>query len=84
LFRQNLRVDEGLEVRDRRRFRKGLEELIRVLEFQVVRKGEKVPALVEKGPDIGPVAPSNVVQNLLVELIGNGSRFEKEGEILVE
>jgi hypothetical protein len=48
LFRQDLCIDEGLEVRDGGGFRKGLEELIRVLEFQVVREGEKVPALVEK------------------------------------
>jgi hypothetical protein len=84
LFRQNLRIDEGLEVRDGGGFRKGLEELIRVLEFQVIREGEKVPALVEKGPEIGPVAPANVVQDLLVELVGDGPGFEKEGEILVE
>jgi hypothetical protein len=72
LFRQNLRIDEGLEVRDSRRFRKGLEELVRILEFQVVREGEEVPALVEKGPEIGPITPANVVQDLLVELIGDG------------
>jgi len=84
LFRQDLRVDESLEVRDGRRLGKGLEELVRVLEFEVVREGQEVPTLMEKGPEIGPVAPANVVQNLLIEVIGDGPRFEKEGEILVE
>jgi len=77
-------IDEGLEVRNGGGFRKGLEELVRILEFQVVREGEEVPALVEKGPEIGTIAPANIVQDLLVQLIGDGPRLEKEGEILVE
>jgi len=50
----------------------------------VVREGEEIPALVEKGPEIGPVAPANVLENGAVHFKGNGAGIQKEGEILVE
>jgi hypothetical protein len=43
-----------------------VEHLIGVFEFQVIGQREQVPALMEKGPKVGAVAPANVLKDAFV------------------
>ena len=79
---EDLRIDEAVYIGDDGGFWMGLEHLVGVLEFQVVGQGEQVPALMEKGPKVGAVAPANILKDAFIQF--KGGIFEVEGEVLVK
>ena len=76
---EDLRIDEAVYIGDDGGFWMGLEHLVGVLEFQVVGQGEQVPALMEKGPKVGAVAPANILKDAFIQF--KGGIFEVEGEV---
>lgn len=62
----------------------GLQIEIGVFEFEAIREGEKIPALVKEGPEVSTVAPSQIVKNGLVYLEWHLLFLQEQGEILMK
>ena len=82
MLRQNLRIDQILEPRNRIGLFIALENMIGVFEFQMIGQGQQVPTLMEEGPEIGPVREANILQNPFIQF--KGGFLEIQREILME
>jgi hypothetical protein len=62
-----------------------LKGLVGIFEFETIGQGKQIPALMKERPKVRTVAPSDFLQDLLIDFKGNGiRRGEIEGKILMK